>query len=122
MTTTQILLLLLTGLLGGITSGAFGVGGGIVIIPALVFIVGFTQHQAQGTNLAMMLPPIVILAAINYYKSGYVNIKAAIILMAAFLIGSYLGSEIAIKLEGKTLKKMFGILMLISSLKMILGK
>ncbi len=119
----QVVLLAATGLLAGFIAGGLGVGGGIVIIPALVFIFGMTQHQAQGTSLAVLAVPIgFIMAAYNYHKKGFINYKFAIILVATFLIGSYLGSLVSVSLPDKTLKKAFGILMLIAGVKMILGK
>ena len=100
-----------------------GVGGGIIVVPALVFFYGMTQHEAQGTSLAVLAVPFgFIAAAYNYHKQGFVNYKYAIILVVAFFIGSYLGSLISINIPAKTLKKAFGILMLIAGLKMILGK
>jgi len=120
MTINEVLILIAIGLLGGFISGSLGVGGGIVIVPALVFIMGLTQHQAQGTSLAMMLAPIGILAAINYYKEGHINIWYALILMLVFIIGGYLGSLFAIKLPATSLKKIFGVLMLIVGLRMII--
>ncbi len=119
---TEILLLLMIGLLAGFVGGSFGVGGGIIIIPALVFVLGYSQHMAQGTSLAMMIPPIGLLAAFNYYKSGFINIKAALILIVAFVIGSYFGSLISVQIQGKMLQRVFGVLMLIVALKMIFGK
>jgi uncharacterized membrane protein YfcA len=99
-----------------------GVGGGLVIVPSLVFILGMSQHQAQGTSLAMMLAPIGIMAVYNYFREGYVNIKYAIILALAFILGAWLGSLFSVNLSGSTLKKIFGALMLIVGLKMIIGK
>lgn len=122
MTLTQILLLLLIGLLGGTISGALGVGGMIIIVPALVFFMGLTQHQAQGTSLAMMLLPIGILGVMNYYKAGHVKIGYALIMMSAFIIGSYLGSKYSIQIPAKTLKQVFGILLILVGIKMSLGK
>jgi uncharacterized membrane protein YfcA len=122
MTIPEILILVIVGILGGFIAGTLGVGGGIIIVPALVFIIGLTQHEAQGTSLAMMLAPIGILAVINYYKSGYVNIKYAIILMAAFVLGSYFGSLFAIHLSDLWLKRVFGVLMMVVGVKMVLGK
>lgn len=119
---SQILLLILVGLMAGIVSGSLGVGGGIIIVPSLVFILGFSQHQAQGTSLAFMLPPIGILAAYNYFKEGYVNIKVALILMLAFVIGGYLGSLFSVNIPARYLKKLFGGLLLIVAIKMILNK
>jgi uncharacterized protein len=119
---TTLLLLIITGLLAGFVGGAMGVGGGIIIVPALVFIMGFTQHEAQGTSLAVLLFPIGILAVFNYAKSGYVNYKYALILILAFVIGSYFGSVVSVHLPDRILKKTFGLLMLIVGLKMVFGK
>jgi uncharacterized membrane protein YfcA len=119
----QIITLSLIGLLAGFIAGGLGVGGGIIIIPALVFFFGMTQHQAQGTSLAVLSVPIgFIMAASNYHKKGFINYKFALILVATFLIGSYLGSLLSINLPAKSLKKAFGILMLIAGIKMIFGK
>jgi len=122
MNAIQILLLILIGLAGGFFSGTFGIGGGIIIVPALVYIMGMIQHSAQGTTLAMMLAPIGILAVINYYKAGYVNIKYALLLMFFFIIGTYFGSKLAVSIPDKMLKQAFGVLMLIVGVKMVLGK
>lgn len=122
MTVNTILLLIITGLLAGFISGALGVGGGIIIIPSLVFIFGFSQHQAQGTSLALLSFPIGIIAASQYYKKGFVNIKFALVLIVAFFVGSYLGSILSVDLPAKTLKKIFGVLMLVAGVKMIFGK
>jgi len=122
MAISNLITLILIGLMAGIIAGALGVGGGIIIVPALVFIFGMTQHQAQGTSLAVLLFPIGILAVLNYYKKGYVNFKFAIVLIIAFILGSYIGSLISINLPDKALKKIFGVLMLVAGLKMILSK
>jgi hypothetical protein len=119
---TEILILLLIGLMAGFVSGTFGVGGGIVLIPALIFVMGFTQHQAQGTSLALMIAPIGLIAAWNYYKQGFVNIKVAAILLIAFFAGSYFGSLLAVNISGKILQKIFGVMMIIVALKLIFGK
>ena len=122
MTFHEILILAIVGLFGGFIAGTLGVGGGIIIVPALVFIMGMTQHQAQGTSLAMMLAPIGILAVINYYRSGYVNFKFAIVLMTAFILGGYFGSLFAVHLSDLWLKRIFGALMIFVGIRMILGK
>lgn len=122
MSINEIILLIVIGFLAGIVGGSLGLGGGIIIVPALVFILGFTQHQAQGTSLAVLLFPIGILAVINYAKNDYVNFKFAAILIVAFVLGSYLGSEISVHLPDKILKKVFGIFLLLISLKMIFNK
>jgi len=122
MPTSQLITLLIIGLLGGIVSGSLGVGGGIIIVPALVYFIGFNQHLAQGTSIAILLPPTGILAAMQYYKKGFIDIKVAIILMTIFVVGAYFGSLISLNIPAKTLKKVFGLFMLVISLKMIFGK
>ena len=119
MTAYEVIVLLVIGLLGGFVAGSLGVGGGIIIVPSLIFLLGLTQHQAQGTSLAMMLAPIGILAAINYYREGHINVGYAIILMIVFIVGGYFGSLFAINLPAAALKKIFGVLMLIVGLRMI---
>ena len=111
------------GLLAGFIAGGLGVGGGIIIVPALVLIFGMTQHQAQGTSLAVLAVPVgFIAAAYNYHKQGYINYKFALVLVLTFLIGSYIGSRLSVNIPAKTLKKAFGVLMLVAGVKMILGK
>jgi uncharacterized membrane protein YfcA len=122
MTTSVFLLLIAIGILTGIVAGMFGIGGAIIMVPALIFIIGLNQHTAQGTSLAVMLPPIGIIATFNYYKAGYVNIKYALLLAIAFIIGSYFGSKLAINLPQSLLKKLFGLLLLIVAAKMLLSK
>jgi uncharacterized membrane protein YfcA len=115
----DLIILLLIGLLAGIVGGMMGVGGGVVVIPALVFIMGFSQHQAQGTALVFMLPPIGLMAAWNYYKEGYVNVKFALILMVAFVVGAWIGSAVAVHIPDKYLKKIFGFVLLYAAYRMI---
>ena len=103
-------------------AGMLGIGGAIIMIPALVYLMGISQVSAQGTSLAVMLPPIGIIAAYNYYKAGQVNIKFAIILAVFFLIGSYFGSKLALNLPQPVLKKIFGILLLLVAARMLLSK
>ncbi|RMG79129.1 MAG: sulfite exporter TauE/SafE family protein [Bacteroidetes bacterium] len=116
---TDILIFVAIGMLAGVFSGMFGIGGGVIIVPALVYLAGMTQHEAQGTSIGLMLLPIGILAALNYYKSGNLNIKAGLIIAVAFVIGGYFGSKISLSLNQDVLKRLFGILMLIISLRMI---
>ena len=122
MTTSTILILLLIGLSAGYLSGFVGVGGGIIIVPALVFFLGYTQHMAQGTSLTLMLPPIGLLGFYNYYKTGNTNIYAALIIAVAFIFGAYFGSKLSMSLDQKIVKKVFGGVMLLASLKMLIGK
>ena len=117
-----LFLLVLIGFMAGILGGLLGLGGGIIIIPALVFLLGFTQHQSIGTSVAVMLPPIGIFAAFNYYKAGYVNLKYALIIAVAFMAGSWLSSKLAINMSESTLKKIFSFLLLIMAVKMFFSK
>ncbi len=122
MSTSVLLILVLIGILTGFMAGMLGIGGAIIMIPALVFFMGLSQQTAQGTSLAVMLPPIGILAAYNYYKAGQVNFKFALILAVAFLAGSYFGSKLALEIPQNLLKKIFGILLLVVAIKMLLSK
>tara|TARA_R110002050_G_scaffold263065_1_gene403457 strand:+ start:17827 stop:18213 length:387 start_codon:yes stop_codon:yes gene_type:complete len=116
---TEIMILILIGLAGGVLSGMFGVGGGIIIVPAFVFFLGMSQHEAQGTSIGLMLLPIGILAAYNYHQSGNMDIKAALIVAAAFVLGGYFGSKISLGLDQVLIKRIFGVLMLFVSVKLI---
>jgi len=89
------LLFVIIGLLGGVASGLFGVGGGIVIVPALIYWAGFSQHKATGTSLAVLLPPIGLAAALQYYRHGNVDVRAAIILAATMFVGAWIGADVA---------------------------
>jgi hypothetical protein len=122
MATSMLLILIVIGIITGIMAGMLGIGGAIIMIPALVYIMGFSQQMAQGTSLAVMLPPIGILAAYNYYKAGQVDLKVAIILAICFLAGSYFGSKWAINISQPILKKIFGVLLLLVAAKMLLSK
>jgi uncharacterized protein len=118
----MILILIVIGIITGVMAGMLGIGGAIIMIPSLVFLLGISQQTAQGTSLAVMLPPVGIIAAYNYYKAGQVNIKFAIILAVFFLAGSYFGSKLALTLPQAALKKIFGILLLLVAIKMLLSK
>lgn len=121
MTYTTLLILIVTGLAAGALSGLVGIGGGILMVPLLVLI-GMGQHQAQGVSLAVMLPPVTFLAVMNYYKEGYVDWKIAFIIALFFIVGSYFGGKLAISIDQKMLRKIFGVIMLIVAGKMIFGK
>jgi uncharacterized protein len=121
-TMTELLIILAIGIVAGVFSGFIGIGGGLVIVPCLVYFFGMTQHAAQGTSLAMMLPPIGILAVLNYHKQGMVDWKIAAILCVTFLAGSFLGSKAAIALPADTVKKIFGGIIIVVGIKMILEK
>lgn len=119
---TTIIILLCIGLMAGILSGMVGVGGGIIIVPALVYFMGVSQHQGQGTSLAVLLLPVGIFAVYNYYKAGYVDVQSTLIIASTFLIGGFIGSKIAISIDQAMIKKVFGVFLLLVALKMILGK
>jgi uncharacterized membrane protein YfcA len=110
------------GLLAGGFSGLFGIGGGVLIVPALVYLFGLSQHQAQGTTLALLVPPIGLLAALTYYKQGYVDVRIAVLLCIGFLLGSLFGARFAVSLSDKVLEKLFGGLMFCISLKMMFSR
>jgi hypothetical protein len=122
MSVTTLLILLLVGVVTGFMAGMLGIGGAIIMVPALIYILGFSQHMAQGTSLAVMLPPIGIIAAYNYWKAGQVDIKVAIILIITFLLGSYFGSKLATTLPQATLRKIFAILLLLVATRMLFTK
>lgn len=117
-----IVLLLLLGIVAGAVSGLVGIGGGIIIVPALVLGFGFNQASAQGTSLAMMVPPIGILAVWQYFQGGHVDLKVAVILAVGFILGSLLGAKFALNIPPETLKRVFGVFLLIIAVKMLLGK
>jgi uncharacterized protein len=119
---TQMILLILLGLAAGILSGLFGIGGGIIIIPALVFLFGLTQQQAQGTTLVLLIPPIGLLAALTYYRQGYVDLRIAALIIVGFFFGALVGAKVATSLSNAVLQKMFGVLLLAVAAKMLLGK
>lgn len=116
---TMIIILLLIGLAAGMLSGLIGIGGGIIIVPALVYFLGFSQHSAQGTSLGLLLPPVGILAVANYYKKGYLDIKVVAIMCVAFIIGAYFGSKISLVVPEEKLKKIFAFTLLFIAGKML---
>ena len=122
METTTALILILIGLMAGVFGGIFGIGGAIIMIPAMVYFLGVDQHTAQGTSLAVMLPPIGLFAAYNYYKAGQVNLWYAVIIAVSFMIGGYFGSKIALNLPEHIMKKVFGIFLIIMALRLIFTK
>ncbi len=118
----NIILYILLGLLTGVFSGMFGLGGGTIVIPALVFLFGLSQHAAQGTTLALMIPPIGLLAAWTYYKAGFVDVKIAAFICLGFFFGGLLGAKFVVGLSEPFLRKMFGVVLLAVAIKMILTK
>jgi len=118
----QMTLFALLGLVVGVLAGVLGIGGAIFVVPALVYLFGWEQHMAQGTTLAMLVPPIGLLAAMRYYQAGHVDLKVAGILCVGFFVGGYFGGLIANQLSADTLRKIFGAALFLISIRMILDK
>lgn len=118
----SVLILIFLGAIAGFSAGFLGIGGGVIVIPGLVYLLNYSQLEAQGTSLAMMLPPIGLFAVYNYYNAGYVNIKAAIILVVAFMIASYFSSKIAVNIPEIVIKKIFAVFLLVYAAKLFLEK
>lgn len=117
-----VLSLVLIGVLAGILSGLVGVGGGVIMVPLLVLLLGFNQHQAQGTSLAVLVVPVTAVAVYTYHKEGFIDWRYVGIIALFFVIGGYFGSKIAIGLDQKMLKRVFGLILLLIAGKMLLGK
>ncbi len=115
-------LYVLLGLIAGVLSGIVGIGGGVVIVPVLIYAFGMSQLTAQGTTVALLVPPLGFLAALTYYKHGHVNLTAAALIALGIFFGSYLGATVALELPEKTLTKLFGFLLLAIAIRMILTK
>src|SRR6185369_9739847 len=113
MDTQLVLIVILIGVIAGMLSGLVGIGGGLVIVPALVYFLGMSQHSAQGTSLALILLPVGILAVLSYYKQGHVDMKVVGLLAVGFVAGSYFGSKIALSLSQEAVKKIFAVLMIL---------
>jgi uncharacterized membrane protein YfcA len=122
MSIPTVILLIIIGLLAGLLSGLVGVGGGILMIPLLVIFLGFTQQQAQGTAVFAMLPPIGILAAINYYKEGFVKWEYAAVIALTFVVGGYFGSKLSINLPDQIVRRFFAFVMLIAAIKILFSR
>ena len=114
-----ILIIILVGVAAGMLSGLVGVGGGIIIVPALVYFIGFSQKNAQGTSLALIMLPVGILGVLQYYKQGHVDWKIVGLLAVGFVAGSFFGSKLALSISQETLKKVFAVLMIIIAIKML---
>jgi uncharacterized membrane protein YfcA len=114
-----VVLLIIVGLAAGVLSGMVGVGGGIIVVPALVIFLGFSQHQAQGTSLGLLLLPVGILAVMNYYNKGYIDIKVVAIMSIAFVLGGWLGSKLSLSLPQDTVKKIFAIVLFYTAFRMM---
>ena len=116
----QPLFYIAIGIFAGTMSGLIGIGGGIIIVPALIYLFGYSQHAAQGTTLAMLVPPIGILAALTYYKQGHVNLPVAGLICLGFVLGGYLGAQVAVGLSEAILRKVFGVCLLMIAGYMII--
>ncbi|MBK8275220.1 MAG: sulfite exporter TauE/SafE family protein [Nitrospira sp.] len=115
-------LFILPGLVAGLLSGLIGIGGGVIIVPALLFFFGFSQHQAQGTTLVLMVPPIGLPAAWTYYKEGNVNFEVALLICAGFFLGGFVGAKLATGLSNVALERIFGVAMLVIGVKMLVAR
>ena len=118
----QYALFALIGLAAGVLSGLFGIGGGILIVPALIYLMGFSQHKAQGTSLAVFVLPVGFLAALNYYKKGNVDLTGAAVVAAALFLGGYFGSKLALAIEESTLRKIFAVFIVIAAVNLFFKK
>ncbi len=119
MDTQTVIILLLVGIAAGTLSGMVGIGGGILIVPALVYFLGFSQKMAQGTSLGILLLPIGLLGVLQFYKQGFIDMRVVLIISLAFFFGSYFGSKIALSLPQETVKKVFAVLMILIAVKML---
>ncbi|HPR51930.1 MAG TPA: sulfite exporter TauE/SafE family protein [Deltaproteobacteria bacterium] len=117
----QLLLLLLIGLGSGVVSGMFGIGGGVIVVPALVYLVGFSQHLAIGTSLAILLQPVGLAAVIEYYRHGHVDLKVALIVALGLFLGAWAGARYANRLSGPHLRMAFGIFVVCLGIYIIYG-
>ena len=115
------LVFVLIGLGGGVAAGLFGVGGGVVIVPALIYWAGFSQHKATGTSLAVLLPPIGLAATLEYYRHGNVDVRAAIVLAATMFLGSWVGALFANRMRGPHLRLLFGVFIWVLGTYLIYG-
>jgi len=114
-----IIILFLIGLMAGILGGLVGIGGGIIIVPSLIYFLGFSQKEAQGTSLGILLLPVGIFGVLQFYKAGFVDMRTVWLVSFGFLVGSYFGSKVALSFPQETVKKIFAVLMILIGLKML---
>lgn len=119
---TTLVICLCLGVAAGILSGLVGIGGGVVIVPTLVFLLGFSQQKAQGTTIALMVPPIGVLAALTYYRQGFVDTKVAIYICLGFIVGGLIGAKMATGLPSVVMEKIFSTVLFLIALKMFVGR
>lgn len=123
MNPTLVISLIAIGLCAGVLSGFMGVGGGVVMIPLMMLLLGFNQHEAQGMSLAVLAVPVTFIAAYNYHASGHpINWKFALVIAVFFVVGGYLGSKVAVSINQNVLKKIFAIILVIAAVKMFFSK
>jgi uncharacterized protein len=122
MSAATFMILVIIGLVAGFLGGMIGLGGAIILIPAMVLFLAMDQRMAQGTTIAIMLPPIGLFAAFNYYKAGYVNVRYALVIAAVFMLGGYLGSRLALNVPVGVLKRIFAVVLALIAAKMIFAK
>ena len=118
---TSLLIFSAIGVIGGIAAGMFGIGGGLVIVPALIYWAGFSHHKATGTSLAVLLPPIGLAATLEYYRHGNVDLRAAVVLAVTMVAGSWLGARLANRLAGPHLRLAFGVFVLGVGVYLVFG-
>ena len=117
----SIWILILIGAISGIASGVFGIGGGVLVVPGLIYLAGFTQHRATGTSLAVLLPPIGLAATLEYYRHGNVDLRAAFIVAAMMFAGAGLGAMVAQRMSGPYLRLAFGIFLVALGISLVFG-
>ena len=117
----QWLMFLCIGMFGGVTSGLFGIGGGMVIVPALIYWAGFSQHKATGTSLAVLLPPVGLTATVEYYRNGNVDPWAALLIAVAMILSTWGGAYLAHQMKGPYLRLAFGIFVVSMGVYLIYG-
>jgi uncharacterized membrane protein YfcA len=122
MITASIFYLALLGILAGSLSGLLGIGGGVILVPALMFVFGLSEHFAQGTTVALMVPPIGLLATWTYYKRGHVDLRIAALVCCGLTVGGYFGAELAFALSNTALERIFGITLMLTAIKMLITK
>lgn len=119
MSAETVIIIIIIGFAAGLLGGMIGIGGGLVVVPALVYFLAFSQHKAQGTSLGLLVLPVALLGVFNYYKKGFVDIKAVGLLAVGFVLGSYLGSKYALSVPQETLKKIFAFFLILLAVKML---
>jgi uncharacterized membrane protein YfcA len=121
MTDPSLILLAAIGIASGLLSGFFGIGGGIVIVPALIYLAGFNHHLATGTSLAVLLPPVGVAAALEYYRHGNVNFRAAMVIAVTLLVSGWIGAAVANRVAGPYLRLAFGLFVTALGISLIYG-